>query len=141
MKFIGLNGREYRIDPTQYSCNSDRENKSAPHLKCRAILKDLFPFDIIIEEFPLPGSRGAGTKLYSDFFIPARGIMVEVHGKQHFEYSPFFHGSKEGFIKSKKRDKEKREWAEKNNITLIVLKDSEIDEWRTTISLRGEESN
>lgn len=137
MKFVGLDGREYRIDPTQYLENSERINKSAPHLKCRELLKEEFPFDIIIEEFPLPGSRGVGSKLYSDFFIPARDIMVEVHGKQHFEYCQFFHGSVEGFIKSKKRDKEKHEWAEKNNITLIILKDSEIDDWRRCIKLRG----
>lgn len=138
MKFIGLDNREYRIEPTHYLSNSDRMDKSEPHLKCRSILREVFPFDIIIEEFPLPGSRGVGSKLYSDFFIPARGIMVEVHGKQHFEYCKFFHSSPQGFIKSKRRDREKKEWAEKNNITLIILKDSEIDEWRRQISLRGE---
>lgn len=137
MKFLGLDGREYGIDISQYSQNSSAENKSGPHLKCRKLLKELFPLDVIIEEFPLPGSKGVGRKLFCDFIIPARKIMVEVHGMQHFEYCPFFHESKADFIKGQRRDKDKQEWAEKNSITLIVLKDTDKeDDWRKQIRLR-----
>ena len=63
--------------------------------------------------------------------------MVEVHGRQHYEYVPFFHVNKLGFVKSKLRDSDKREWCEINDIEFVELPyNMTDDEWREKIELR-----
>ena len=57
--------------------------------------------------------------------------MVEVHGRQHFEYISFFHEDRLAFHKAKARDRDKRVWCEINHIELIefLFNESE-EEWR-----------
>ncbi len=47
--------------------------------------------------------------------------MVEVQGKQHKEFTPFFHETEAAFKDSKVRDIKKRDWCETNQFTLIEL--------------------
>ncbi len=132
MQIVGLDDREYSWNLSLYMNN--KRTVSAGHKKARYLLKELFPFDPILEELTLPGTR---PKLYADFFIVAQMLMVEVQGRQHYEYVPFFHKTIHNFFKSKKRDRLKAEWCENNDITLVDLNDQEsINEWREQI-LRG----
>ena len=87
----------------------------------------------------MPGSVNPAKKsvLYLDFLIPNVKIGVEVHGRQHYEYIPFFHKSKAGFLQAQSRDRTKAEWCEKTQIELIVLKYSDTeDKWREQIERR-----
>jgi len=129
MSFVKLDGTECKIKlkPTQ------RNSASAPHKRARQLLKELYPFDTAFEEVALPVKRG--TTLFADFLIPNRRMMVEVHGRQHFEYVAHFHGDMHSYYKAQARDRCKAEWCELNDIELIVLKEGEsIDEWRCQIS-------
>ena len=121
MKVTGLNGREYNLDLKKY-INNDRSKRSFYHLKAREIIKDIFHGYTILEEVKLPGTVNPAKKsaLYLDFYIPNATMAVEVHGQQHFKYTPFFHKSKAGFLKAQARDKVKAEWCEINNIELVV---------------------
>jgi hypothetical protein len=65
------------------------------------ILKELFPHNRIQKEHYI---NFRGTKLFFDFFLPDFGIFVEVQGEQHDRFVRHFHGSKEQFLESKKRD-------------------------------------
>lgn len=123
MKVTGLDGKTY-----SWKLNSKpRSTASKPHKRCRALLKSLYPLDLILEEVSLPGSG----KLYLDFYLPLRRISIEVQGQQHENFIPFFHPNKLEFFKAKKRDKNKAEWCELNTIKLISLSDEESDdEWR-----------
>ena len=110
--------------------------RSKLHILARKILKEQFPYDTILEEVPLPGSHKPSRKstLYVDFFIPSYSLAVEVHGRQHFEFVAHFHGNKQGFRKSKARDRDKSNWLKNNDIDLIVLSYSGTeDEWRESI--------
>lgn len=47
--------------------------------------------------------------------------LIELNGKQHDEYTPFYHNSEEEFIKQQEYDKMKKEYCEQNNIPLIII--------------------
>jgi len=137
MKVIGLNGREYNLDLKKYIDN-DRSKRSFYHLRAREIIKNIFRGYTVLE-VKLPGTVNPAKKsvLYLDFLIPNVRIGVEVHGQQHFKYTPFFHKSKAGFLKAKARDKTKAEWCEINDIELIVLRfDDSEDYWREKLERR-----
>jgi len=89
----------------------------------------MYPTQPVLEEVPIPG-----LGLFCDFFLPLRNVVIEVHGEQHYKFIPFFHGDRFGFAKSKKRDREKTQWCEMNNLRMAILPFSENDsEWRTRI--------
>ena len=56
-----------------------------------------------------------------DFFLPFYNIFIEFHGQQHYEYSPFFHKSKEHFFKRFSEDKEKEELVKQVKGKLIIV--------------------
>lgn len=138
MKVVGLNGREYNLDLKRYMHNN-RARVSKYHTQARSLIQDIFHGYNILEEVKLPGSVNPAKKsvLYLDFLIPNVKMGVEVHGRQHYEYIPFFHKSKAGFLRSQSRDRTKAEWCEKNQIELIILKYSDTkDDWRKQLERR-----
>ncbi len=128
MKVLGLDGKEYNLS-LKYKYDLDDTHKSSLHIKARNLLKEVYRFMVIYEEVHLPS-----TKLYADFFIPILDLMVEVQGQQHFQFNRFFCGgknlteSKQNFSRANVNDREKMNWAEINNITLIYLNYNETEE-------------
>lgn len=61
-------------------------------------------------------SRGA---LFLDIYLPQLKIAFEYDGQQHFEYNEHFHGSRDNFLKARRRDAEKDDLCEQQGITLI----------------------
>ena len=107
-------------------------NKSSYHLAARSILSSIYPTMQILEELPI--SVRKSEILYLDFYIPLTKIAVEVHGEQHYKFIPFFHNTILNFYHSKKNDKNKIEWCEKNNIYLIELPFNESEQqWRKRV--------
>lgn len=126
MKVRGLDGRDYSWRP------KSRPSKriSQGHLRCRKLLASLFPLDSRLEEVSLPGSKG----LTADFVLPHRKLVVEVHGRQHYEYVEHFHRNGLGFLDAQHRDRNKQRWAELNGFTYVDLPDDEDDgEWTKRI--------
>lgn len=106
--------------------------KSEPHLKARQLLIELFPTLQILEEVSAPIKKS--ETLYLDFYLPLKKYCIEVHGEQHYKFVPFYHTNILGFVKAKKRDQEKQEWCEINNITYIELPHNEsIDQWKERV--------
>lgn len=103
-------------------------NKSSPHTKALSLLEKLFPNTVIYEEITIPDG------LYLDLFIPSLDLIVEVHGKQHYEFVPFFHKTKANFLIAKKRDRDKIEWATLNKFSIAILPYNEEDKWESIIS-------
>lgn len=130
MRVFGLDRKTYKLNTALY--RRKIANCSKQHSRAREILTELFGMYIILEEVCLPG-----TRLEVDFFIPDIKMMIEVNGQQHYEYVQHFHGSKQGFYESKKRDNLKREWCDINAIKLIELNSLETDdEWRQKLDGR-----
>lgn len=130
MKVTGLNGKIYNLDTGGRVHEYDRD-RSQYHKKAKKILTELFPSDIILEEVFLPGCK---SKLYCDFFIPLRKLMIEVQGEQHSKYIQFFHRDIVKLLKSRRNDIEKKQFCELNKIKLVELdyKETEL-EWQAKI--------
>ena len=134
MNVTGLDGKVWTWNPTRSQASVDEKNRSSFHKKAKMLLKEIYPYDRILQEVTLPGTKTGSRKtlLYADLYIPNRDLMVEVHRQQHYEFNSFFHKDKMAFFKAKARDNDKRAWCELNHITLIVLSHSEsIEEWRS----------
>lgn len=125
-----INGQDVKWKPK----SSPRKNASKNHSRAVKLIYDMMPTVRLFEECVLPiGNR---KKLYLDIYLPDYNLAIEVDGKQHQAYSAFFHGSIENFLKQKSNDRQKEEWCDINNITLIRLEEQESnDEWREQISL------
>jgi len=127
MKVIGLDDKEYVWNLAKYVGN-ERRGCSEYHKRARALLKEIFPFEQILEEVGLPGSS-----LFADFYIHNKRLMIEVQGEQHTKHIPFFHKDKLTFGKAKMRDKAKKNWCENNGITLLELSYNDEDKWKEKI--------
>ena len=57
--------------------------------------------------------------------MPRKRIAVEAQGRQHYEYSSFFHGTKENFKLAQSRDRKKSLWCTFNDIKLVVIRESD----------------
>jgi hypothetical protein len=138
MRVVGLNGGEYELNLRKYSVyKDDGRKRSKYHLLARKIISETLRGYNVLEEVKLPGSTASHKRsvLYLDFFIPNLMLAIEVHGRQHYEYVPFFHKTKRGFILAQARDEDKAEWCSLNNIEILVLKYSESENgWRNQIS-------
>ncbi len=133
MVVFGLDGKQYKWNIGQY--NKKRPVVSAGHKRARDLLQELFPCEIVLEELGLPGS--GKHNLYADFYLNGPRLMVEVHGRQHFEFNSHYYKSRAAFLGAQARDKKKAEWCEMNGIKLVVLKDEDSDdEWRNQITGR-----
>jgi len=105
--------------------------KSSFHIQAREILKRLYPTMQILEEVPISTRRS--ETLYLDFYLPLNKTCIEVHGEQHYEFTPFYHPNKMAFLKSQKRDREKKEWCDINGISYIELPYNQTDNWENII--------
>jgi len=127
MTITGFDGYEHTI-----KFKKSRKGKvSSLHTKAIILLEKKFPYDTIYEEILLPGSsKRAGDKpQYADIFIPSKKMIVEVHGKQHYEFCMHFHQNKLGFMKAQRRDRDKKEWCQINDIKYVELPYNKIDQW------------
>ena len=134
MKIQGLDGREY-VWKLKKHYNNQRSNSSKLHKTARKLLKKMFPVHTILEEVTLPGSSQKKS-LSADFVLLDLKLMIEVHGEQHYKFNNFYHANIFEFVRSKKRDTHKRQWAELNNFMLIVLPFNKIDQWEELINGR-----
>ena len=80
-------------------------------------------------------------KQHVDIWFPDYGIGVEYQGKQHDEPIEFF-GGEESFIMNQERDKRKKELFNKNNSTLIEVREGYdlekvVDEIKVIINQLG----
>jgi len=118
MMFKTIKGREIAIDlrPSKWPRRTKEKCKSNFQWSVGQIIDRVFPGQIVLEEFYVPGE-----KLRIDFFLPRLKLAVEVMGEQHYVYNSFFHGSKEAFVRSKQRDVRKEQWCKINNIRLVKV--------------------
>jgi hypothetical protein len=134
-RVVGFDDKEHKFNYAKNRVRKFLKNKSSLHLLARELIEELFPGLSIYEEVTLPGSRrlGRSSLLYADFFIPDSMLVIEVHGRQHYEYCSFFHKDKIDFINAKKRDADKIEWCEMNDIKIAVLPFNEKCKWKNLI--------
>ena len=118
MRFKTLFGAVRTVKKAKkYLIDWDGPSRSKIQFKTKQFLKDYWSNYIVFEEFPV-----AGTKLSLDFYNANKKIAVEVQGKQHTKYVPFFHGkNKINYLNQLKRDQEKFKFCELNEIQLVEI--------------------
>lgn len=117
---------------TGNSAHARMLNKSKLHLRARQLLNEIYPTLQVLEEIPIHVRRT--DVLYLDFYIPMIKKCVEVHGEQHYKFIGHYHGNRLNFLKAKKRDIEKKDWCELNNIEHIELRFDQTDEeWQAIL--------
>ncbi len=123
MKFKTLQGSIKRVSKLKnYLVDWDQSSRSKIQFNTKKILETLWKNHVVFEEFPV-----AGTRLTLDFYNASRKIAVEVQGVQHRKYVPFFHGNhKVNHLDQLRRDKQKREFCEINDINLIEIYETDF---------------
>ena len=118
MQFKTLSGRSRRIvKPKKYLIDWAGTSKSKMQKGVKDFLFKYWKSHVVFEEFPV-----AGTRLSLDFYNANKKIAVEVQGRQHTKYVPYFHGNnKINYINQLKRDQDKLRFCEQNNITLVEI--------------------
>jgi hypothetical protein len=111
--------------------NKTNIKKSSYHVQARELIKTIYPTMQILEEVPIHTRKS--EILYLDFYIPLNKKCIEVHGEQHYKFTPFYHANQLSFLRSKKRDKDKKEWCENNGILYIELPFDQQEQWEQII--------
>ena len=108
---------EYESSPSKPPTESKGE------LECRRVLQYLFkkPFDKARPDFLRNPVTGGSFNLELDCFQADMRLAVEYSGRQHFEYTPYFHRNKDAFTNQKYRDHMKAQMCKENGINLIVI--------------------
>lgn len=114
VKCISGKGAFWKSKPIDWNGKS----KSKLQKDCKSILFLYWNGDNVSEELKMPGQR-----LFFDFVNFHKKIIVESSGEQHFKYNKFFHNKNIfNLVASKKRDENKRKFAELNEFTFIEVK-------------------
>ena len=107
--------------PVKYLVEWDSKSKSKVQNSVKKYLKKYWLNDIVFEEFPLAGSR-----MTFDFYNATKNVIIEVQGKQHTKFIPFMHAnSKINYLKQLKRDEDKINFCNLNDIILLEYFDGE----------------
>lgn len=106
--------------------------KSSLHIAARDIIKNIYPTMQLLEEVTVYTRKK--EVCYLDFYLPLIKKCIEVHGEQHYKFTPFYHSSPINFLKAQKKDRDKKEWCELNGIVLIELPFNRQSEWKELIT-------
>ena len=122
MKFKRLHSTsEINVNISNYRIDWDRA-VSAPQKAVKDFLFRYWKTKVILEEFPLPG-----TRYRFDLVNMNDRVIVEVSPRKvHGEFNKFFHKTRMGYANSIKRDLMKREWATHNNFVVADIFDDDI---------------
>ena len=99
---------------------------SSGELKCREVLEKIFqvPFSKCRPDFlhnVVTSTDTSSYRLELDCYNPELAIAVEYNGRQHYEFVPFFHRTRDAFYNQKYRDEIKRIKCRENGVTLIEV--------------------
>ncbi len=99
-----------------YLINWKGSSRSKLQRSVKSFLEEYWNSYIVFEEFPV-----AGTKMTFDFYNANKKIAVEVQGHQHTKFTPFFHQRRSNFASQIRRDEQKSQFCELNDIKLVEI--------------------
>ena len=122
MRFKTLMGATRTVNKAKkYLIDWDGKSRSKIQYSAKQFLKKYWSNHIVFEEFPV-----AGTRLSLDFYNANKKVAIEVQGRQHTKYVPFFHGkNKINYINQLRRDQDKLKFCELNDIQLVEIYDGD----------------
>lgn len=124
MRLYNVKGKLQSKIVTRYLIDWEKKSRSKIQFKVKQFLKSYWENHVVYEEFPV-----YGTRMKVDILNATKKIAVEVNGRQHSSFNPFFHNnSRAKYLSSIKRDVKKAEWLEKNGFTLIEIEQDEVNQ-------------
>ena len=122
MRFKTLMGATRTVKKAKkYLIDWDGKSRSKIQYSAKQFLKKYWSNHIVFEEFPV-----AGTRLSLDFYNANKKVAIEVQGRQHTKYVPFFHGkNKINYLNQLRRDQDKLKFCELNDIQLVEIYDGD----------------
>lgn len=117
MKVKDLLGNEYELNVSKKKTLGRK--KSSICQDAIDLFQELYPTIRLCQEVAV--KIKPGTTLYLDMYAPLLNVAIEVHGRQHYEYVPYYHKYKHRFGRSCLNDTLKKEWCEINKIILVEL--------------------
>lgn len=120
MVFKNLRGYETKVKkPYKYKIDWDAPSLSKVQKRVKDLLYEHWCADFVYEEFPV-----AGTRLSFDFYNASKDIVIEVDGKQHYQYNKHFHSeSRQKFLNQLIRDDDKETFCALNGIKLYRIRE------------------
>ena len=122
MRLLNVHGRLQNRNVTKYLMKWNKGSRTKIQTAVKKFLKPYWKDQVVYEEFPV-----YGTRLKVDILNATKKIAIEVQGRQHTEFNKFFHNnSRLEYLKSIKRDVQKRNWLEANDFKVIEIDETEI---------------
>jgi len=123
MKFKTLNGKDKLLkNAKKYIINWEGKSKSNIQWKVKQFLFSYWKHDIVFEEL-----RIVGTRLSIDIYNANKKIAIEVQGKQHLSYNPYFHGNDRlKWLSQLRRDDLKLKFCLTNDIKLVEIYETDV---------------
>ena len=103
--------------------NIGYKKESRGERECRRVLEKIFKREFIKSRPKFLNNPVTGGKynLEIDCYNEELKLGLEYNGRQHYEYSSFFHKNKEDFLNQKYRDIIKKNMCKDNNVILIEV--------------------
>ena len=100
--------------------------KSSLHRKVVGLLKNIYPNFTVLEEQSLPMwvdyGGGRRTTLFVDIIVKELSLVIECHGRQHFEFVPHFHQTRHQFAQGVQRDRAKAQRVMEAGYSYLVVR-------------------
>ena len=109
--------------------NDHLNGKGCPrcnYSKGEAILESIFNKHniICISQWKFPDEK---YRFEYDFYLPEYNLLIEFHGRQHYEFVPYFHKTYNVFEEQRMRDKWKLTLAKEKGIPLLEFNHKELN--------------
>lgn len=97
--------------------------KSALHRKVAKLLREIYPgFTILEEESLKTVVDDRKTTLFVDIVVRELSVVIECHGRQHFEFVPHFHQTRDQFAQAVARDRAKAQTVIDAGYSYVVVR-------------------
>jgi hypothetical protein len=109
------------------------ESKSQYHKKVITFLREEYPLFDIAQEFTIHIDNNT---LQCDILCKSPlKFIIEINPKHHYEFTPHFHKTMDGFKQAQCRDELKKKWADMNEYLYIILKEEDFkkDKFKETL--------
>jgi len=119
--------KEVLIRARDYAIDWEKDGASKLEVRFRDLIYPKWKDSIVLFQFRIPGSL-----MRLDFLNCNKRLVVEIHGPQHENFNKHFHNnSRINYLESIKRDAMKWEWCNQNKITVLELKERDLDKFST----------
>jgi hypothetical protein len=100
---------------------TQKPQESSGEAECRRVAEKITGYKFPKQRPDFLRNSVTNANLEIDCFCKELGIGIEYNGRQHYEYVPHFHATREAFHNIKYRDEMKRRLCSENGIRLIIV--------------------